>query len=155
MKSIHPHQKLPEKAALEREYLAGASFSELGEKYGVPKKTVYNCMVRRARNAGTPWPLKQGRPGWEKKKSEAHRRRRDTITAMMIRLEIQDLHRAPWAITHAELAERAGVSASTIHQISSGHRKRVRRATAQAIMAVIERLEKQAQRPAGSERRAA
>lgn len=142
-KAIHPHQKLPEKAALEREYMAGASYAQLAEKYGVRRKTVYNTMALRARKAGTPWPLKQGRPGWERKKAETRGRTIDSITASMIRAELQEMRHQPWRILLAQVALESGVSYGTVMQISSGHRKRVTRRVAEAIMAVIERHERQ------------
>ena len=108
------HAKLPGKEALEAEYLAGASFSELAEKYGVNTKTVNNTMRLRAQKAGTTWPLKQGRPGWERRKAKKHAERaHDSITAKMIRYELQDIQ-ALTGVSLREIAERSGVPLGTV-----------------------------------------
>lgn len=133
---------LPDKQTLEREYLAGASFLQLGEKYGVTKKVVYNTMVRRARRAGTPWPLKQRDPRWREKAAKKHSiERHDSVTAVMVRLEILDIQ-TKTGVTKAAIAKAAGVSPSAITDIVTGRRARIKRTTAAAIMAEIERLEK-------------
>lgn len=138
----HPHQKLPDKDDLEREYMAGASYAQLGEKYGVDKKVVYNCMVRRARAAGTTWPLKQRQPGWRQRAAKKHSvERHDSVTAVMVRLEVIE-HLAKYRRTQRSLAQGAGISPSAITDIVRGRRPRIQRATATAIMAEIERHEK-------------
>lgn len=146
-----PHARLPGKTALEREYVAGASFAELAEKYGVNTKTVNNTMRLRAKKAGTTWPLKQGRPGWEKRKANKHAERAwDSVTAKMIRLELQDI-RALTGVTLEAIATEAGVSQTTVWQIHSGRRERCARSTAEKIMVVVERLEKAHRRKAQSQ----
>lgn len=135
-------QKLPDKDTLEREYLAGASFTQLGEKYGVSKKTVYNTMIRRARAAGTPWPLKQRDPRWREKAAAKHRADfHDGVTAVMVRLEILDVQTLT-GVSRRQIALGAGVHPSVVSAITTGARKSIKRSTAEAIMAEIERLEK-------------
>lgn len=140
-----PHQKLPDKAELERLYLReNLSFDQLAERFGVRRKTVYNTMKTRREKAGEPWPLKSRRADWRARAGRKTSQTRDTVVSTMIRLEI--LHaRDDLGLTGCEIARRAGVSQTAIWDTVSGRRARLQRATAQAIMAVIE-AEETAQR---------
>lgn len=142
MSARYPHAKLPGKAALEKLYVKdGLSYRQIGEKFGCPPKTVYNTMKRRADAAGTTWPLKQGVYGWEKRKAAKHSEVRwDGVTAEMVKYELHHA-RATLGVTLLEITKLAGVSKDTVWQISSGHRKRISRATAHKIMGAIEKLE--------------
>lgn len=132
---------LPDKADLEREYIAGESFDSLAKKYGVRRKTVYNTMKLRAERAGTRWPLKAGRQDAQRLRRIAQERRHDSITARMIRAELHEFAQQPYRLTVREIARRAGVHPTTVSQIRTGARDRCARSTAEAIMAVIERAE--------------
>lgn len=136
------HAILPPKAELERLYVVqGLSYAEIGEKYGVPPKTVYNCMVRRARKAGSPWPLKKGRPGWG---TRMGRKRWDSITAQMVRAEVlYCVERYP--VSQVRINELAGLPRGAVHRITcSGPSasKRISRQTAAKIMEAVEAIEK-------------
>lgn len=139
-------QILPDKDDLEREYLAGASFDSLAAKYGVRRKTVYNTMKLRAQKAGTRWPLKQGTMSEQALRRRAQRQRHDSITTVMIKAELVEFAEQPYAIPVREIARRAGVHPTTISQIRTGARDRCARSTAEAIMAVIEEVEKAGRR---------
>ncbi len=137
-----PHAKLPDKARLERLYVEeGLSFREIGERYGVPAKTVYNCMVRRSRKAGTPWPLKQGQPGWGRRMG---RKRWDSVTAVMVRAEIL-LCVERYGVTQLDIDRLAGLNHNACQRITCrgpSASKRISRMTAQKIMGAIEAIEK-------------
>lgn len=140
----HPNWgKLPDKDTLERMYVQqGLSYKQIGEKYGVPKKTVYNTMVRRAKRAGTPWPLKMSRPDWKVKAAKKHSREFwDGVNPMMVRAEIVHASET-YKISIAELGELAGVCRSTMYAVAGGRKASMSRESAHKVIAAIEKLER-------------
>lgn len=132
----HPHAKLPDKATLERLYVQkGLSMQQIAQKYGVQKKTVYNTMKRRAERAGTPWPLKMGRPGWRQRAGRKHGEVHwDSVPTLMLRAEIREC-RETYKVTHKVIAKHAGLPKGTIDQVAAPKGvARVSRKTATKIM---------------------
>lgn len=135
--------RLPGKADLEREFLAGATYAQLARKYGVQHpQTVLTTMKRRARREGTRWPLKRDSHLFRQRLSSVCSETRwDGITAVMVRAEILEAVKT-LGVTRREIARRSGVGERTVYEVSTGVRQRISRATAQRIMRAIEALEK-------------
>lgn len=151
----HPHAKLPDKATLERLYVReNLSFKEIGDRYGVTKKVVYNNMKRRADKAGTAWPLKQQRPDWRARAAKKHSEGRwDSVTTIMLRAEIREC-RETYGVTSDRIAELAGLHPSIIDTIAAPNgRKRVSRTTAEKVMRGVTQVEKRARLSAAGARR--
>jgi hypothetical protein len=144
----HPNWgSLPGKVALENEFLRGATYAQLGRKYGVRPQTVLGTMKRRAKRAGTPWPLKQGTHLHQQRLGRVCGETRwDSITASMIRLELDNAIKTMPDVTLRRIAARAKVGERTVYETHSGARPRISRKTAQKIMRVIEALEMSHQR---------
>lgn len=140
----HPHAKLPDKATLERLYVRdNLSFKEIGDRYGVTAKVVYNNMKRRADKAGTAWPLKTQRPDWRARAAKKHSEVRwDAVTTVMLRAEIREC-REVHGVTNHRIAELAGLHPSQVDQIAAPKgRPRVSRTTAERLMRGIVEVER-------------
>ena len=134
-------RKLPTPRRLRQEYLAGGTLTTLATRYGVTRKGVYDALQRDAKRDGVSWPLKQGRPGWERRKATAVRTNgQDAVTSVMICAEIHEV-RETYRVTVLELADLAGINPSTLWKVIRGDRKFVARRTARKIQTAIEKIE--------------
>lgn len=140
--SGYPHAKLPDWHTLRRLYVnQDLSLAEIGARYGVPAKTVYNNMSRRARKHGYPWPLKQGTPGWQQRQTAKYARDRwDSVSAELLRAELRECSER-FGVTFVQIAERAGMSRQQVHCITGGFTVRVSRRNCQRLMAAVESFE--------------
>jgi transposase len=134
----YPHAKLPDWHTLRRLYVQqDLSLTQIGQRYGVPAKTVYNNMSRRAKKHGYPWPLKQPVEGWQRRQTaKIAQARWDSVSTVLLRAELRECSER-FGVTFVELAARAGMSRQQIHAITGGFVPRVSRRTCERLMGAV------------------
>ena len=136
-------RRLPPPRQLVRLYVAdGMSTRQIADRYGIKQhKYVLATLRRDAATLGMPWPLKQNRPGWRARRAgKVSEVRHGAVKTMLLRMEIAEACQT-YQIGVTELAERAGMSRSTLSKVTSGRATTTSRATAARIMEVIGELE--------------
>lgn len=127
---------MPPYAKVRAEYSRGASWAQLGKRYGVDPRSLYNFTRRDAQNAGHTWPIRSS----DVRSRSATLAAYDRCNAALLRLELVDF-KAWSGVEYKDVAREAGLSPTTIHKITAGIKLTVTRSTVDRVMAVIDRHE--------------
>lgn len=134
----HLRQDMPPYAKVRAEYLAGMSWTQLGNKYHVDHRSLYGFMKRDAQRIGHTWPLRRSGARQELMRLDAYGR----CPALGLRLEL--LHFREWSgMEYKDIAAEAGLNRTTVHKITGGFKTSITKETRDKIMAVITKYEKE------------
>lgn len=108
------------------------TYRQIADRYGCTPRTVQSHLEKAATALGLSWPLKSP--------AKARAGRTGSVPTLLLRAEIVHCIQT-YRVTQVQLAEACGMPVNHLHQITSGHRRRVQLSTARKIQRGIEAVE--------------